>query len=95
VHDSAQAQLLLLGADKAIRPPQSGHSIGGCMNSSRGITQRAVSSRQDAFSLSTTWPRGAALQSFVGQRRAGDAAAQFLERLPDVFQPSMPSAPIP
>ena len=52
-----------------------------CVNSSGDMTRCVVPSRQAVLSLSTTWPGGVGLHAFVGQRRAGDVAAQLFQRL--------------
>lgn len=47
------------------------------MDSSGGITKCAVPSRQGVHHL----PGGVGLHAFIGQCRAGDEAAQLLQRL--------------
>ena len=50
------------------------------MNSSGDITRCVVPSRHGVLSWSLHLPGGVALHPLVGQRRAGDVAAQLLQR---------------
>ena len=49
------------------------------MNSSGNINRGVVPSRQAVFNLRHHLALGVALHQFVGQRRAGDVAAMFLQ----------------
>lgn len=51
------------------------------MNSSSDMTRCVVPSRQAVFDLEHRLPGGVGLHAFVGQCRAGDVAAQLLQRL--------------